>query len=94
MGVIQSRRYRELRAELKAIWQAQDAPCWMDGQPIDYDGPENAPDSFELDHVLARKHRPDLALDPANCRPSHVRCNRSKQAGSAKPGIGQTSEEW
>nr|WP_274635545.1 HNH endonuclease [Microbacterium bovistercoris] len=93
-GVIQSRVYRQFRAEMKAIWQAQKRPCAMDGQPIDYDGPPNEPDSFELDHIKARKARPDLALDPSNAQPLHVRCNRMKGAGQMKPGMGETTEEW
>jgi 5-methylcytosine-specific restriction endonuclease McrA len=93
-GIISTRLYREFRAEMKAIWQAQNAPCWMDGQPIDYDGPANAAESFELDHAKPRKTHPHLALDPNNARPSHSRCNRSRQTAAPRPGIGQTSEEW
>lgn len=94
-SVIQSRRYREFRAALKFEWAAVKAPCGICSQrTIDYDGPPNAPDSFELDHRISLKRRPDLALEPSNAQPSHVRCNRAKQAGDASPALGERSENW
>lgn len=97
--IIRSRQYQQLRAQLKAIWQPANAPCWICGQAtIRYDGEKNQPDSFELDHVTSRKKciamgRPELILDPANCAPSHTRCNRSRQAGEVLT-LGETTEEW
>lgn len=92
--VIHSRAYREFRAEMKAVWQAQNAPCWMDGQAIDYDGEANAPNSFELDHVKSRRHYPELALVASNARPAHSKCNRSRQTSAPRPSIGTTSESF
>ncbi|EQM83410.1 HNH endonuclease signature motif containing protein [Microbacterium maritypicum] len=98
--VIHSRAYRDLRAALKAEWRARNAPCALCGQAdIEYDGPRNARNSFELDHKISRKRclamgKPELLLDPTNCQPSHTRCNRAKQAGEAKPTMGETSEEF
>jgi hypothetical protein len=93
--VIQSRQYRQMRAELKAHWSEINAPCALCGQAtIDWQAPANQPDSFELDHRLARKPRPDLALDPANMQPSHFRCNRGKGAGNTRPTIGENTEDW
>lgn len=97
---IHSREYRQLRATLKATWREQNAPCALCGQAnIRYDGEKNEPDSFELDHRISRKRclamgKPELILDPNNCTPSHVRCNRSKQAGDGPRDIGETTEEW
>lgn len=92
---IHSPQYRAMRARLKDSWQARNEPCWICGQAtIDWDGPANAQDSFELEHVKSRKHYPHLTLDPSNARPAHGRCNRSKGAGDARPGIGTTSEAW
>lgn len=88
-------KYRVMREHLKETWKSRNDPCWICGQStINWDGPANEQDSFELDHPLPRKHHPHLALDPSNARPSHGRCNRSKGAGDVKPGIGTTSEEW
>lgn len=92
---IHSKQYQQMRAELKTIWKARNEPCWICGQAtIDWDGPANAQDSFELEHPKPRKHFPHLALDRANAKASHGRCNRSKGAGDARPGIGTTSEAW
>ena len=93
-GILSSRTWQNLRTQLKAEYQAINAPCWMDGQPIDYEGPANAPDSFEPDHIKPRKTHPELALDRANLRPSHARCNRSRQHGDPRPPLGGTSEAW
>ncbi|MFF2631973.1 HNH endonuclease [Microbacterium sp. NPDC058021] len=94
-SVITSAAYQRMRAEMKAQWQPINAACALCGQAtIDWDGPRNAPESFELDHKISRKRRPDLALDPSNAQPSHCRCNRSKGAGTATPAIGETTEEW
>jgi len=94
-GIISDRAYREFRADMKHRWQAVNAPCALCGQAdIDWDGPANAPKSFELDHRKARKTHPDLALEPSNAQPSHSRCNRNKSHGDQRPGIGQTSEAF
>lgn len=98
--VIRSRAYKSLRASLKSEWRARNAPCALCGQAdIEYDGPRNAPNSFELDHKVSRKRciamgRLDLLLDPANCQPSHTRCNRSKQEGDGPVALGEISEEF
>lgn len=89
------RAYREFRERMKAMWQPSNRPCHICGQAtIDWDGAQNQPDSFELDHVKARKHHPELALDPNNALPSHHRCNRNKGAGTTRASIGTTSEPW
>lgn len=98
--LIHSREYKTLRAELKAAWRSVNAPCALCGQAdIKYDGPKGERDSFELDHKTSRKRanamgRPQLILDPTNCQPSHVRCNRAKQAGDGPAVIGETSEDF
>lgn len=92
--VLTSPEYRAMREDLKATWQRADAPCWICGQEVDYDGDPHLPDSFDLDHVKSRKKHPELALDPRNCKPSHVRCNRSRKNKDPRPPIGETSEDW
>ena len=46
------------------------------------------PGSGAVDHVISRKQRPDLALDPANLRPVHGSLSRCRiehrQAGRQK----------
>lgn len=89
-----SRRYKTLRAEFRAQCADQQLPCWMDGKPIDYDLPSDHPDSWSLDHAHTVSEFPELALDPANFRPSHLDCN--KRRGNSAPFIqlGTPSEDW
>ncbi|WAC65169.1 hypothetical protein OVA14_07150 [Agrococcus sp. SL85] len=95
MSVSRSDRiYIDFVATMKAEYAAIDAPCWMDGQPIDYAGDPGQPNSFDLDHVKGFKAHPDLRLERSNVRPSHARCNRSRQDGDPRPPLGQTSEAW
>jgi 5-methylcytosine-specific restriction endonuclease McrA len=88
-----TRRSREFREELKAVWQAQNAPCRECGSPIDWAAEKNTPNAFELDHILPVKHYPHLEFDVNNAAPSHSACNRSK---GARAGVqpGTTSEPW
>ena len=91
-----SRNWRKLRAEyLNACRQAHE-PCWLCGQPIDYTAPSGTPDSFDVDHYHPVSTHPELYEDPANFRPSHSACNRSR--GDTAPDdlltIGAQSRDW
>lgn len=80
---------------MKAQWEPRNAPCGICGQAtIDWNGPQNAPDSFELDHKLSVFNYPELEFEPSNAQPSHCRCNRNKQAGNGPAQAGTTSEQW
>lgn len=94
MSARDTKAYRDLRDELRAAWHAIDAPCWLDGQPIDYTAPAHAPEALDLDHVKPYDTHPHLFLDRNNCRPSHVRCNRSRGARGPRPAIGVVDEDW
>ncbi|MFJ6532462.1 HNH endonuclease [Microbacterium sp. NPDC091662] len=91
---LSSPAYLDMRSDLRDMWAAAQAPCWLCGQAIDYSLPFGDKSAFELDHVKPRKTHPWLTLDRNNCRPSHSRCNRSKGAGAAGPGLGEASEDW
>jgi 5-methylcytosine-specific restriction endonuclease McrA len=71
-------RWRQLRARFRSQCHAAHARCWLCGGPIDWDAAPNTPASFEVDHALPRSTHPELAWEPANFRPSHVSCNRSR----------------
>lgn len=83
------------RTEMKSLWQPRNAACGICGQAtIDWDGPRFAPESFELDHILALRDHPELEFDPGNAQPSHSKCNRTKGARGPVAALGFTSEEW
>jgi len=85
-----SANYRRLCANIRR----GRPPCALCGQAINYDAPTRHPDSFTVDHKLPRSTHPELAEDPGNLQAAHHRCNASKGAGAAKPGLGSTSEAW
>lgn len=96
-----TRRYKTTRAKYRADSKEHvnhdgttGRPCWLCGQPIDYDLPHDHPDAWSLDHAYTVTARPDLAEDPANYRDSHLQCN--KQRGDDEPHIqlGSPSEPW
>ena len=63
------RPWRRVRAQVLA---ASDV-CYLCGHPW----------SRAVDHVISRKERPDLALDPANLRPVHGSLSRCPWCGRA-----------
>lgn len=89
-----SRNAKAQKKEFRAQCQAMTEPCWLCGQPIDYEAPPNTPDSFDLDHFYPQSTHPELAEDPANFRASHCSCNRSRKAGQPMPDLGTLSEAW
>lgn len=72
------RQWRKLKAEFKAHHAAVRSVCWICLREIDYQKP-SGPWAFEADHYRPRKTHPHLAFQWSNLRPSHQRCNRSRQ---------------
>ena len=99
-SILGTQRYKDFRDQMRYVWSLANAPCGICGQrTINYYGPKNEPDSFELDHIISRKKakalgRPELDMLPSNVQPSHHRCNRNKSAGDASPGLGDLDEEY
>lgn len=90
-----TRRYKRLKAEFRAGCERVSAPCWLCGMVIDYAAKVGEPDAFNLDHMLPVHTHPELAEDPANFRPSHENCNKSKGTKDARGiGLGQRSRDW
>lgn len=86
-----TRRQRRNTANLRK----RKDPCWLCGQPIDYDLVSPDPAAFEPDHIYPVSLYPERAEDPANLAASHVRCNRRRGNRSAVVGqLGVTSREW
>lgn len=88
------RAWRQLSADFRKVCEESDAPCWMDGQPINYAAGPDEPDAFNVDHFYPVSTHPELGNDPANLRPSHRACNIARGNGDAPLGLGQLSEEW
>ena len=83
-------RYRKLSADQKA----KHLPCWLCGQPINYQATYPEPDSFTVDHIKSWINHPELRQDPSNLASAHARCNQSKGKGEAPVSLGTFSEEW
>lgn len=85
-----TRRLRRLKEELRS----RRLPCWLDGQPIDYDAPPDDPNAFSVDHAKPWSLYPALREDPTNLRAAHLRCNKSRGNRAPRPGLGLRSREW
>lgn len=88
------RSTKKARKEFRAEHEALDSPCWLCGQPIDYQAAPQTSNAFEPDHFHPRATHPELEDDPANWKPSHCSCNRSRQDGVPAPALGSLSEQW
>lgn len=85
-----SRRWSKLRAQQRA----KRLPCWICGQPINYEAEWPDSDSFSVDHERPLSTYPEGAEDPANLRSAHLGCNSSRGARAPRPTLGATSREW
>ena len=72
------------------------SPCHICKQAIDYSLPPSSyPNSWEPDHVIPVAVRPELELDLANIKASHMRCNRARGDGTNGENIiGMQSRIW
>lgn len=97
-----SRAYRALTARIR---REHPPECWLCGKAIDLTVPYRDPathqvnaHSWSMDHIAPLDTHPELALDPANCRPAHYGCNsaRGKRAPvrTASTAPLRTSRAW
>ncbi len=93
-----SRRWRTIiRPQFRAECAAQDLPCWLCGQGIDYGLADPYDDNvWEPDHMYPRSTHREFAEDPGNLRPSHRKCNRvrSNTKHTNLHGLGNQSKSW
>lgn len=93
-----TRRFKTDRANYRATAAATAAPCWICGQPIDYEAAatDYGNDSrFELDHYYSVSTHPDLQHDTANFRASHAGCNRARGNSTVTSTLaGTLSRNW
>jgi 5-methylcytosine-specific restriction endonuclease McrA len=79
--------------QLAATQRAKRLPCFLCGQPIDYDLQWPHPQSFSADHIKPYAHHPELRTDPGNIASTHLRCNQVKGDNHhIQPGLGALSE--
>ncbi|MDK8637518.1 HNH endonuclease [Corynebacterium imitans] len=88
------RRAVEVTAAYREQCAADGLPCWLCGQPIDYNAAGGTPNAFELDHFYPRTDYPELTWEESNFRPSHSGCNRSRGKRDAPAAIGPTTIAW
>lgn len=87
------------RRQLREWWRAQELPCHLCGQPIDYTLPARDPMSFEVDEIIPVSLGGD-PLSRENTAPAHRICNQKKGArlissiGAATGTPIRTSRQW
>lgn len=70
------------------------APCWLDGEPIDYQLKFPHPRSWSLDHAVPIKENMALMLNAANFRSAHLDCNNHRGTDQPRIELGEPSEIW
>lgn len=85
-----TRNFRKLSRNLRGL----KLPCYLCGQPINYEVSAPHPDSFTVEHVKPRSKYPELAEDPGNLKAAHFSCNSAKGVSEDNEGLGFTSREW
>lgn len=70
------------------------APCWLCNQPIDYRLSHPHPECWSLDHAKTVKEAPELIMDVANWRASHLDCNQRRGTDEPFIDLGEPSRMW
>lgn len=74
--------------------RARGLPCFLCGQPIDYELEFPDPYSFSVEHIRPYSTNEELREDPGNLTAAHLKCNQSKGSRPLPYGLGNRSEEW
>lgn len=91
----ETRAYTQARNRFFNQGKQENAPCWLCGQPIDYNAkPGTSPDSHNLDHYYPVSTHPELQHDPANFRHAHMECNIRRGNGLARKNLGKQIPQW
>jgi len=89
-----TRRRRDDKNRLKALWRREGRPCIRCGQPIDYSLPWNHPDAVTEEHIMPWSTHPDLRDEVTNKAPAHAACNKSGGNRGVESGLGTTGQVW
>jgi 5-methylcytosine-specific restriction endonuclease McrA len=79
-GLYSTRRWRNLRAQFRQDCRAAGERCGICRQPIDYTLQHPDPLSWQADHRLPARDRPDLFYVYTNLQSAHKKCNESRKA--------------
>lgn len=83
----------EARKDVAQRGYANNEPCCICGQAIDYRLPPTDPDGMTIQHVKSRSTHPHLTWDRSNWEPAHAQCNKS--AGiEVQTGLGVRNSRW
>lgn len=94
-GRVSTRDFKRRSRQFFEQGKKENSPCWLCGQPIDYDVEPNSTDeSHNLDHFIPVSVNPSMQYDPANWRHSHRICNILRGAEPPKIPLGMFSREW
>ena len=93
---INTHQDNKLRHQRIARARANNEPCSICGQPINYKTRNhNDFDAPTVDHVRSWRDHPDLRRDPGNLAVAHRACNTSKGVKpAALPSHGNASRDW
>ncbi|AYN55939.1 HNH endonuclease [Microbacterium phage Coltrane] len=81
--------------QVAAAQRAKRLPCFLCGQPIDYDLEWPDPRSFSADHIRPWARHAELRYDPGNVCSTHLRCNQTKgDSEHFTAGLGALSQEF
>jgi hypothetical protein len=92
-----TRRMDAVKDQHRAEAQRLDLPCWLCGQPIDYDAPADDyknESRYQYDHYFPASTHPEHYDDPANGRASHAGCNTRRGNGPPRAPLRPPSREW
>ncbi|MEQ3835298.1 HNH endonuclease [Lawsonella clevelandensis] len=82
-----------IRKQYKHQCQQNNTPCWLCGQPINYNLPTTHQQSFTIDHMLPYSTHPHLLEDQTNFRPAHRHCN-IQRSNKTPTSLGTLSRNW
>jgi 5-methylcytosine-specific restriction endonuclease McrA len=89
-----SAEYRRTQQKARNHAAQTKQPCWLCGQPINYQLKHPHPKAWTLDHAIPIKQNPALILQPTNFRSAHWDCNTHRGTDQPTTTRTQPSENW
>lgn len=89
-----SHAYKQKRAMFRADCKANNKPCILCGEDIDYRLREPHPYSWTLEHTKPVQDFPELIMEISNWASAHRDCNVRKGTDEPALDLGVPSEVW